>query len=54
MSVSPVKLYIVVAKRLLWDSCKHDLETSGLPFQAQWDSNKRRSHFLNNYQYWHL
>ena len=25
---------IVVAKRLLWDSCKHDLETSGLSFQV--------------------
>ena len=32
---------IVVAKRLLWDSCEHDLETAGLSFQVRRDSDKR-------------
>ena len=32
---------IVVAKRLLWDSCEHDLETAGLSFQVRRDSDQR-------------
>ena len=32
---------VEAAKKLLWDSCKHDLETAGLSYHARRDSDKR-------------